>query len=147
MIPRHSTDLAYAQSKAIISRFLKEGAYKGNSKREHSMMRRFYSQYPDLSFWSNWTLGFQLNSLLWFNGADGRKALEDGWRMFHFNMDKLPGRNGGNDAVSGTDNLDTSSLDNLFGVCHSDKEEDKLSEDILASIPKKPKNIIDFLSD
>ena len=126
--------LTSSQITATIKRFVKPESYKGNSKRERSAFTKLFGLYPDPQFWLKWDLGFQLNSLYWLVGPEGKDKIDIGFKMFHLNLDvpsapKAP--------------LDDSSLDNLFQVKH-----DEVVADDPAPEATKPKQmtIADFLS-
>jgi hypothetical protein len=51
--------------------------------RDLKILKGLLVQYPDLEFWKNISLGFQLNSLAWFITPDGKKRLDEDYKMFH----------------------------------------------------------------
>jgi hypothetical protein len=95
---------SYKQAKVCIMHLLEEGFYK-EVRFQHSLFQKLYAQYPDLNFWTHWTPGFKLKSLVWFKGADGQRALDDGWHLFHFQMKDISKSNTPVDPSCGLDEL------------------------------------------
>ncbi len=119
--------LSGSEVTAIVKRFVKPDSYKGNSKRERSAFTKLFGQYPDPEFWRKWDLGFQLNSLYWLIGADGKEKLDLGYKMFHLDL-STPQPAIPNSIV------DDSNLDNLF---HPKQDETMVSEPYQPPV-KKP---------
>jgi hypothetical protein len=70
---------------AVIDRVILEEVRKGPLNvfgREIKLLNTFLKSYPDIDFWLNLHLGFQLHSLAWFKLPDGKHTLETAWRFY-----------------------------------------------------------------
>lgn len=65
----------------LCKRFLKNGAY--DAKSSPIILYTLMKAYPSRGFWMNRELGFQLNSMLWFLGKDGKEWLKSQWDIYH----------------------------------------------------------------
>jgi len=82
--PKPKALLNRAETIGLAKRFVKIDQYDG--ARDMMVLYRLYKQFPNRDFWLNYTLGFQLNSLLWFLGKDGQERLNKDWSIFHLDL-------------------------------------------------------------
>lgn len=87
-IPKPKPLLSRNEVIGLCKRFLKEGAY--DPRRDPMVLYQLLKQYPNRDFWLNYTLGFSLNALFWFKGADGQAQLARDWATFSLDMPAQP---------------------------------------------------------
>ena len=85
-IPKPKPLFARNEVVGLAKRYLKPGQY--NPVLDTMVMYQLVKQFPSKAFWLNYFLDFQLNSLFWFKGEDGQKALKTRWELFNFHPEQ-----------------------------------------------------------
>jgi len=73
------------ESVKIIKSFLKEDT-DYNAKIEAITFYQLFKQFPDSDFWRKYSLGFKLNSLLWFKSKEGQEKLTSDYAIFYLDL-------------------------------------------------------------
>jgi hypothetical protein len=68
----------------IVKSFVKEETY--NSKADVIIFYRLLKEYPNESFWRNYSLDFKLNSMAFFLTEDGKHRLLSDYSIFNLDL-------------------------------------------------------------
>ena len=71
----------------IVKSFLNDEALKKFAAvREMSTFYKLYKVYDNTEFWRKYSLGFKLNSLVWFLSGDGASRVRSDYGIFHLKI-------------------------------------------------------------
>lgn len=74
----------------MINKFLKnvENFTKGKWAKEIKLAKKLFNSCPDVRFWNQVELGFELNSLAWLISEEGKYALRVRGKMMRYSPEK-----------------------------------------------------------
>lgn len=116
-------------ARRVLDRYLK---VPYSFSKELPLFYRLFKRYPSLTFWMRHELGFKLNSLLWFMGADGKARLAGDWATFHYVFSDENTDPAGRFSESAT-------VESTESVSHSDREDaQQIRIDTPCQVPYTP---------